>query len=71
MSLREPIFMKELHEIRKKHYEATKNLSPQELVRKIHQEAENFLKGHGYKFVPTERGTLKIVKISEKVSQTT
>ncbi|MEW5758162.1 MAG: hypothetical protein AB1755_01635 [Candidatus Omnitrophota bacterium] len=37
---KEPKPMQEIHEIREKHYEETKNLSSREFILKIHEEAQ-------------------------------
>lgn len=63
MSYREPAFMKEIHEIRVQNYEKTKNLSPEERILRCRQEAENFLKDMGYRFIKTLQGE-KIEKIT-------
>ena len=68
MSYKEPVFMKELHEIREKHYEETKSLTKEERVARVRQEAAEFLREFNYKLVPTRRGTFKIVKVIKKAS---
>lgn len=40
MSYKEPEVMRKLHEIREKQHEETKNLTPEERVKKINDEAE-------------------------------
>ena len=42
--IKEPKTMKELHEIRKRLYEEEKHLSTEELIAKIHKEAEEVKK---------------------------
>ncbi|MCJ7577059.1 MAG: hypothetical protein MUO91_01260 [candidate division Zixibacteria bacterium] len=54
--------LRELHEIRERHYEENKHLTPKERAKKINREAERFLKNQGYKLVPTKKGTFKMVK---------
>jgi hypothetical protein len=54
--------MKELHEIREKHYLQTKNLSVKERTRQINQEAEKILLSYGYKMILADRGAYKLLK---------
>ena len=42
--------MEEIHEIRKQLYEEEKHLSTEELITKIHKEAEEVKKKYGLKF---------------------
>ena len=41
--------MKEIHAIRIKHYEETKNLSREEYWKKVHSEAQNLIKKYKVK----------------------
>lgn len=53
---KEPEFMRELHRIREEMYEETKNLTTKERVKRTHREVEEFLKTHGYRFIPSDKG---------------
>jgi len=60
--------MKKLHEIRAKHQELTKNLSPKEKAKWYNRRAEKFLKSQGCKLIPDKKGyriVTKTVKRSE------
>lgn len=60
---REPEFMKELHRIREEMYEETKNLAPEERIKKAHKEAEEFLKSQSYRLIPAGKGfRIEVVK---------
>jgi len=48
--------MKCLHEIRAKHQEFTKNLSPKEKARWYNKKAEGFLRSQGYKLTSAGKG---------------
>ncbi|MDI6735389.1 MAG: hypothetical protein QME42_04200 [bacterium] len=48
--------MKRLHEIRTKHQEITKGLSPKEKARWYNKKAERFLESQGYKLISGEKG---------------
>lgn len=48
--------MKKLHEIRAKHQELTKNLSPKEKAKWYNRKAKEFIESQGYKLIPTMRG---------------
>lgn len=49
MPYEEPETMKELHRIREKLYEETKDMTSEELIRKIHEDADAFKKEFGLK----------------------
>ena len=51
----EPNTMKELHKIREEHYEATKDLSFDELMKSIEDEALKIMKEYNIKFKTTEK----------------
>lgn len=51
----EPRVMRELHEIRAKHYEETKHMSFSELAKSINEEAERVMKEYGLSFKKTEK----------------
>jgi hypothetical protein len=42
--IQEPKALKEIHEIREKHYEETKNLEPSEMIRKVNEEGKEMLR---------------------------
>ncbi len=46
---KEPEAMREIHKIREQMYEEMKDMSPQERIRKIKEEAEEFKKEYGLK----------------------
>jgi hypothetical protein len=46
----EPRVMRELHEIREKHYEETKHMDSEELARSINEEARKIAEKHNLKF---------------------
>ena len=48
--------MKRLHEIRAKHQELTKDLTPKEKAKWYNRKAEEFLKSQDYQLIPTEKG---------------
>ena len=54
--MKEPAFMRELHQIREQMYEEMKHLSPEERAKRINEQAEVFLKSQGYRLVQTEGG---------------
>ena len=47
---KEPKAMREIHEIREKLYEEGKKLSTEELIAKVHREAEEAKEKYGFKF---------------------
>ena len=51
----EPNTMKELHKIREEHYESTKDLSFDELMKSIEDEALKIMKEYNIKFKTTEK----------------
>jgi len=55
--------MKKLHEIRAKHQELTKDLSPKEKARWYNKKAERFLKSQGYKLISSGKGYRIATKI--------
>jgi|Deesub1362B_J571_1020462.scaffolds.fasta_scaffold03799_5 hypothetical protein len=61
----EPHFMRELHEIRVRHYEETKHLSAEERCRTVNRRAREYLRKHGHVLVPTGHGIYRIVKASK------
>lgn len=48
MKNNEPKVMRELHEIREKHYEKTKHLTFKELAKSINENAEKVIKKYGF-----------------------
>jgi len=59
--MKEPKAMREIHEIMEKIYEEEKHLTPEERVKKIHEESEKFLKETGLKLRRPERKILQKV----------
>jgi len=66
----EPRAMREIHEIRERIYEETKDLSPEEVdeywARKSKETDESLLKS-GFKWIPSDRtpGTMRLIRIDE------
>ena len=50
MKIEEPRVMKELHEIRAKHYEETKHMSRSEYVKSIREEARKIAEKYNLEF---------------------
>jgi hypothetical protein len=50
MNLEEPRVMRELHELRAKHYEKTKYLTPKELAESINEGARKIAEQYNLKF---------------------
>ena len=48
MKNNEPGVLRELHEIRERHYEKTKNMTFKELVKSINEKAEKVMKEYGF-----------------------
>jgi len=57
--------MKELHLIREKHYEETKNLSFKEKTSRMTKEVTKFLSSLGYAFTPSPDGFDRLTKVSK------
>ena len=60
--LKEPIFVKEINEIRERRYEKIKELDIQALGEKINENARRALHQHGYDMTPTSLGIKMITK---------
>jgi len=60
-----PSAMDELHSIREKIYEETKNLSWKEHHRQMIQSNKKFLESCGLKLTPTNHGTHRLVKTNK------
>lgn len=54
--------MRELHEFRKRDYEATKNLSFKEIEKRRDDRIKDGLKGTDYKLIDFKDGTSKIIR---------
>lgn len=52
--MNEPKAMREIHEIREKIYEETKNMTPAEFNARVQKNVDALLKETGYKLVPVE-----------------
>ena len=50
----EPKAMREIHEIREKFYEETKNMTPAEINTRVQESVDRVLKNAGYKLEPVE-----------------
>ena len=57
--------MKKLHDIHHQIYEETKNMTSREIVNKINQEAEEFLREMGCSIIPTGIDKYKPVGIEK------
>lgn len=60
--IREPKAMEEIHKIRGELYEERKGMSIEKKIEAINKNAEQLLKEHGYKLIPTNKGTWMISK---------
>ena len=60
--IREPKAMEEIHKIREELYEERKGMSIEKKIEAINKNAEQLLKEHGYRLIPTNRGTWVISK---------
>lgn len=54
--------MEEIHKIREEHYTEEKGLSPKERLQRLEERAKTFITSYGYKLIPTDHGTHKLVK---------
>lgn len=54
--------MQEIHKIREEHYTEGKGLSPKERLQHLEERAKAFITSYGYKLIPTDHGTHKLVK---------
>jgi len=55
MKIEEPRVMRELHEIRAKHYEETKYMTRQEYIKSINEEARKIAEKYNLKFKFVEK----------------
>lgn len=62
--------MRELHEIRKKNYRETKDLSSKEKIKKMREYVKKELRLLGYELVSEKRGKYKITSIKKKEAST-
>ena len=56
--------MQEIHKIREDHYMEGKDLALKERLRRLEANARKFISDYGYKLVPTDHGTHKIVRVT-------
>lgn len=60
--IKEPKAMEEIHKIREELYEGRKGMTIEKKIEAINESTEQLLKGHGYRLVPTNKGTWVISK---------
>ena len=60
--IREPKAMEEIHKIREELYKERKKMAIGKKIEAINKNTEQLLKGHGYRLVPTSKGTWIISK---------
>ncbi len=58
--MKEPKAMREIHEIMEKIYEEEKHLTPEERVKKINKESEEFIKKHNLNLKRVARKPVRI-----------
>jgi len=60
--IEEPKAMAEIHKIREELYEERKGMSTEKKIEAINKSTEQLLKEHGYRLIPTNKGTWVISK---------
>jgi len=54
--------MEEIHKIREELYKGRKGMAIEKKIEAINESTEQLLKGHGYRLIPTNKGTWVISK---------
>lgn len=55
--------MDEIHKVRERHYNEGKKLSLVKRLQALEDKSREFLSSYGYKLIPTDHGTQRLVKV--------
>jgi len=58
--MKESKVMREIHEIMEKVYEEEKHLTPEQRIKRIHEESERFLRGANLKLKRVEKKPIRV-----------